>query len=106
VLTRSICRPYDPAPGPLPAWGVRANTVRDLVVIRLKRVLMPAQRQSAKTAEEVDMVKRLRQNLIAQGRDKLCEQISEITGAKILGSSPISTRNLENVSLSSRMVVA
>ena len=31
------------------------------------------------------MVKRLRQNLIAQGRDKLCEQVSEITGAKILG---------------------
>jgi uncharacterized protein YbcI len=30
------------------------------------------------------MVKRLRQNLIAQGRDKLCEQISEITGAKTL----------------------
>lgn len=30
------------------------------------------------------MVKRLRQNLIAQGRDKLCEQVGEITGAKIL----------------------
>ena len=25
-----------------------------------------------------------RQNLIAQGRDKLCEQVSEITGAKTL----------------------
>lgn len=31
------------------------------------------------------MVKRLRQNLLAQGRDKLCEQVSEITGAKVLG---------------------
>ncbi len=31
------------------------------------------------------MVKRLRQNLIAQGRHKICEQVSEITGAKILG---------------------
>ena len=30
------------------------------------------------------MVKRLRQNLIAQSRDKICEQVSEITGAKIL----------------------
>jgi uncharacterized protein YbcI len=28
------------------------------------------------------MVKRLRQNLIAQGRDKLCEQITEITSLK------------------------
>lgn len=64
---------------------VRASIVRDLVVVRLKGVLTPAERQLAKTAEGVDMVKRLRQNLIAQGRDKLCEQVSEITGAKILG---------------------
>jgi uncharacterized protein YbcI len=64
---------------------VRAFIVRDLVVVRLKGVLTPAERQLAKTAEGVDMVRRLRQNLIAQGRDKLCEQVSEITGAKILG---------------------
>lgn len=64
---------------------MRVNIVRDLLVVRLKGVLTPAERQLAKTAEGVDMVKRLRQNLIAQGRDKLCEQISEITGAKILG---------------------
>lgn len=64
---------------------VRAFIVRDLVVVRLKGVLTPAERQLAKTAEGVDMVKRLRQNLIAQGRDKLCEQVSDITGAKILG---------------------
>jgi uncharacterized protein YbcI len=54
---------------------VRAFIVRDLT---------PAERQLAKTVEGVDMVKRLRQNLIALGRDKLCEQVSEITGAKTL----------------------
>jgi uncharacterized protein YbcI len=64
---------------------VRAFIVRDLVVVRLKGVLTPAERQLAKTAEGVDMVKRLRQNLIAQGRDKLSEQVSEITGAKVTG---------------------
>jgi len=64
---------------------VRAFVVRDLVVARLKGVLTPAERQLAKTAEGIEMVKRLRQNLIAQGRDKLCDQVSEITGAKILG---------------------
>lgn len=63
---------------------VRAFVVRDLVVVRLKGVLTPAERQLAKTVEGVDMVKRLRQNLIALGRDKLCEQVSEITGAKTL----------------------
>ncbi|HSQ90924.1 MAG TPA: DUF2294 domain-containing protein [Nitrospiraceae bacterium] len=64
---------------------VRAFVVRDLVVVRMKGILTPAERQLAKTAEGVEMVKRLRQTLIAQGRDKLCEQINDITGAKILG---------------------
>jgi uncharacterized protein YbcI len=63
---------------------VKAFVVRDLVVVRLKGVLTPAERQLAKTVEGVDMVKRLRQNLIAQGRDKLSEQVSEITGAKTI----------------------
>lgn len=60
---------------------VRTFVVRDLVVVRLKGVLTPAERQLAKTVDGVDMVKRLRQNLIALGRDKLCEQVSEITGS-------------------------
>ena len=63
---------------------VKASVVRDLVVVRLKGVLTLAERQLAKTVDGVDMVKRLRQNLIALGREKLCEQVSEITGAKTL----------------------
>jgi len=63
---------------------VKTFVVRDLVVIRLKGVLTPAERQLAKTVEGVDMVKRLRQKLIALGRDKLCEQVSKITGARTL----------------------
>lgn len=62
---------------------VKAFIVRDLIVIRLKGVLTPAEKQLAKTVEGVEMVKRLRQNLIAQGRDKLSEQIHQITGAKV-----------------------
>mgnify|MGYP000675223093 CR=1 FL=1 len=68
--------------GPL---ETRTYLLDDLVVVRLKGVLTPAERQLAKTAEGVDMVKRLRQTLIAQGREKLCEQIGAITGAKVLG---------------------
>ncbi|HSE60135.1 MAG TPA: DUF2294 domain-containing protein [Nitrospiraceae bacterium] len=63
---------------------VRAFIVRDILLVRLKGVLTPAERQLAKTAEGIDMVKRLRQNLIAQGRDRLCEQVGEITGAKVI----------------------
>lgn len=63
---------------------VRAFIVRDLVVVRLRGVLTPAERQLAKTPDGVDMVKRVRQTLIAQGRDRLVEQVSDITGAKVL----------------------
>jgi len=63
---------------------VKAFIVRDQVLIRLKGVLTLAERQLAKTAEGVEMVKRMRENLIAQGRDKLCEQVSQITGTKTL----------------------
>ncbi len=63
---------------------VRASLVKDLVVIRLKGVLTPAEKQLAKTSEGIEMVKQLRQNLIAQGRDRLCEQMAELTGAKPL----------------------
>ncbi len=62
---------------------VRAFIVRDVLLVRLKGVLTPAERQLAKTSEGIDMVKRLRQNLIAQGRERLCEQISELVGAKV-----------------------
>ena len=71
---------------PSPALGpdeVRVFIVRDMLVVRLKGVLTPAERQLAKTAEGIDMVKRLRQNLIAQGRERLCEQVAELIGAKI-----------------------
>ena len=63
---------------------VKTFVVRDLVVVRLKGVLTPAERQLAKTVVGIDMVKQLRQNLIALGRDKLCEQVNKITGAKTL----------------------
>jgi uncharacterized protein YbcI len=62
---------------------VKVFVVRDQVLIRLKGVLTLAERQLAKTAEGVEMVKRMRQNLIAQGRDKLCEQVGDITGSQV-----------------------
>jgi len=64
---------------------VRAFILKDIVLVRLKGVLTPAERQLAKTAEGVEMVRRLRQTLIAQGRERLCQQMEEITGAKPTG---------------------
>jgi len=62
---------------------VRAFIVRDIILVRLKGVLTPAERQVAKTEEGIEMVKQLRQTLIAQGRKNLSEEIAEITGVKI-----------------------
>jgi len=64
---------------------VKAFILRDIVLVRLKGVLTPAERQLAKNSEGVDMVKRMRQNLIAQGREKLCRQIAAITGTDVIG---------------------
>jgi uncharacterized protein YbcI len=64
---------------------VKAFILRDIVLVRLKGVLTPAERQLAKNSEGVDMVKKMRQNLISQGREKLCSQISTITGTEVTG---------------------
>jgi len=64
---------------------VKAFILRDLVLVRLKGVLTPAERQLAKSEDGVEMVKAMRQNLITQGREKLCAQLTEITGASVSG---------------------
>lgn len=61
---------------------VRASILRDTILIRLKGVLTPAERQLAKSEEGIGMVKQMRQNLISQGREQLCREILEITRAE------------------------
>jgi len=62
---------------------VKAFILRDLVLVRLKGVLPQAERQLAKSLDGIEMVKAMRQNLISQGRLKLCSQINEITGSNV-----------------------
>jgi uncharacterized protein YbcI len=64
---------------------VKAFILKDIVLVRLKGVLTQAERQLAKNTDGVDMVRRMRQNLIVQGRDSLCSQVAEITGVKVVG---------------------
>jgi len=64
---------------------VRAFILRDVILVRLKGVLTQAERQLANNADGVEMVKRMRQNLIAQGRENLCGEITNITGVKVAG---------------------
>jgi uncharacterized protein YbcI len=62
---------------------VRAFIIQDIILVRLKGVLTPAERQLAKNPDGVGMVKQMRENLIGQGREKLCKEIGQITGVKI-----------------------
>ena len=79
---------------------VRAHIIHDIILVRLKGVLTPAERQLAKSPDGVGMVKQMRENLIGQGRDKLCKEIGEITGVpRPQPCSRISMRELENVLL-------
>ena len=64
---------------------VKAFILRDMVLVRLSGVLTPAERQLAKSPDGVEMVKQMRQNLICQGRERLCKQIGEITGDQVTG---------------------
>lgn len=64
---------------------VRALIVGDIVLVRLKGVLTQAERQLAKNTDGVDMVKRMRQNLIAQGKESLCREVADITKAQVTG---------------------
>ena len=64
---------------------VRAFILRDIILIRLKGVLTPAERQLAKSEDGIEMVKRMRQNLIAQGRESLSGQMNNIAGVRVTG---------------------
>ena len=75
---------------------VKAFILRDMVVVRLKGVLTPAERQLAKNAEGVDMVKRMRQNLISQGRERFCGQIPPSPESKSRACLPTSKRTAVN----------
>ena len=61
----------------------RAHIVEDLVVVRLKGVLTPAEEQLTNSVDGRDLVKKMRATLIDKARPLLNRVISEITGTKI-----------------------
>jgi uncharacterized protein YbcI len=64
---------------------VRAFILKDMIVVRLRDVLTPAEHQLAKNAEGAAIVKRMRENLIVQARERLGKTIGRITGTEIVG---------------------
>lgn len=72
--------------------------INDVVFIRLKGVLTPAEEQLSKTAEGADLIKRTRVQLLEGARVLLENIISEITSCQIKSlHSDISTKTGERV---------
>jgi uncharacterized protein YbcI len=61
----------------------RSYIIEDLILVRLKGVLTPAEQQLAKRADGVELIKKMRSTLIESARDKLSTIISDVSGAKV-----------------------
>lgn len=78
----------------------KAYIIDDMVLIRLKGVLTPAEQQLAKNAEGTELIKRLRSNLLEQARELLSGTIEKITGLGVTSLyTDISTNTGERIIL-------
>ncbi len=78
----------------------KAYIIEDMVLVRLKGVLTPAEQQLAKNEEGIELIKRLRSNLLEQARELLSGTIEKITGLKVTSLyTDISTRTGERIIL-------
>jgi uncharacterized protein YbcI len=76
----------------------RAYIIKDMVFLRLKGVLTPAEEQLAKTPAGAEMIKKTRMQLMEHARGLLENMISEITSCQIQSlHTDISTRTGERV---------
>lgn len=76
----------------------KAYIIKDMVFVRLKGVLTPAEEQLTKSPEGADLIKRTRVQLLEGARVLLEKMISEITNCRILSlHTDISTKTGERV---------
>lgn len=72
--------------------------IDDMILVRLKGVLTPAEQQLAKNPEGTNLIKQVRSNLLEQGRELLSELIEKMTGLKVISlHTDISTKSGERV---------
>jgi uncharacterized protein YbcI len=76
---------------------VKTYLIQDMVLVRLKGVLTPAESQLIK-AEGVELLKQVRAKLFETGRDLLKRSVGELTGSKVVSMhSDLSTKTGERV---------
>jgi uncharacterized protein YbcI len=75
-----------------------AFIIDDMVLVRLKGVLTPAEQQLVKNPQGTELIKRVRSNLLEQGRELLAKAIETITGLNVVSlHTDISTKTGERV---------
>ena len=63
----------------------QSHVIEDMVLVRLKGVLTPAEQQLTKSADGVELIKRMRSTLIESARPILFQVVGDITGVKAVG---------------------
>jgi uncharacterized protein YbcI len=78
--------------------AVKTDIVRNIILIQLKGILTPAEKNLASTKDGLLSIKRIRADLIESGSDQLKKMIAEITGKDVISMhTDISTRTGERV---------
>lgn len=76
----------------------KTDILRNMVIVTLKGVLSQAERHLAHDKEGMALIKKLRQQLVEQGRPELEVVISRVTGAKVISlHTDISTKTGERI---------
>ena len=63
----------------------RTHIIEDMVLVRLKGVLTPAEQQLTKSADGVELIKKVRATLIESAKPILFQVIGDITGVRAVG---------------------
>lgn len=75
-----------------------AYVIEDMVLVRLKGVLTPAEQQLTETADGGELVKKMRSTLIEKARFLLYRVVGDITGSEIVDlHTDISTSSGERI---------
>ena len=78
--------------------AAKTDILRNMVIVTLKGVLSAAEKHLAADKEGMALIKKLRQQLIEQGRSELEEVIERLTSAKVVSlHTDISTKTGERV---------
>ncbi len=76
----------------------QSHIIEDMVLVRLQGVLTKAEEQLAKSADGVELIKKVRSTLVENGKPILFQVIGDITGVKVLDlHTDISTATGERV---------